>query len=260
MARKKRQEDAPPGAPLWMATYGDMITLVLCFFILLFAFSSTDTAKWKMVVASLKGSIGVLDGGDTLNQEEYLDQSNDPNSDSISESILSSLDDSQREDIRELEKIIEELRAELYEEIAKEEIIIRLNERGILIRLQDTLLFDSGQASLRPEARIALNEVANTLRDIDRYYRIEGHTDDVPSDPRTYATNWELSAARATNVLRYLVETGGMDPFRMSGGVFGEYYPLFLNESVENRQKNRRVDIIVLRDDISYTEERVVLN
>lgn len=258
MARKKRQEEGPPGAPLWMATYGDMITLVLCFFILLFAFSSTDTAKWKMVVASLKGSIGVLDGGETLNREELLEQGLDP--DSISDSILSSLDESQREDIRELQEIIEQLREELYEEIAREEIVVQLNERGILIRLQDTLLFDSGHATLRNEARLALNEVSNTLRDMDRYYRIEGHTDDVPSDPRTYATNWELSAARATNVLRYLVEAGGMDPYRMSGGVYGEYYPLVLNENAENRQKNRRVDIIVLRDDISYTEERVVLN
>lgn len=258
MARKKKVVQGPPGAPLWMTTYGDMITLVLCFFILLFAYSETDTVKWKMVVSSLKGSIGVLDGGETLNQTDLLNQGTSP--DSISDSILTSVDDSRRQDIEELQEIVQQLRQELNEEISKGEIIVQLNERGVLIRLQDTMLFDSGRAVLRPEARAALAEVANTLRDMDRYYRIEGHTDDVPTDPRTYATNWELSAARATNVLRYLVETGGMDPFRMSGGVYGEYYPLVSNVDAESRQKNRRVDIIVLSDDISYTEERVVLN
>ncbi|NCC80698.1 MAG: flagellar motor protein MotB [Clostridia bacterium] len=260
MARKKKVVQNPPGAPLWMTTYGDMITLVLCFFILLFAYSSTDTVKWKMVVSSLKGSIGVLDGGETLNQTDLLNQGTDP--DSISDSILTAVDaaEAEKQDIQELQEIVQQLREELSEEISRGEIIVQLNERGVLVRLQDTLLFDSGRAVLRPEARTALNEVANTLRGIDRYYRIEGHTDDVPTDPRTYATNWELSAARATNVLRYLVENGGMDPFRMSGGVFGEYYPLVANIDRESRQKNRRVDIIVLRDDVSYTEERVVLN
>jgi len=258
MARKKKVDSPPPGAPLWMTTYGDMITLVLCFFILLFAYSSTDTVKWKMVVSSLKGSIGVLDGGETLNETDLLNQGADP--DSISESILTSVEESQQEDVQELLEIIEQLKAELSEEISQGEIIVQLNERGVLIRLQDTLLFDSGLANLRPDAMVALSEVANTLRGMDRYYRIEGHTDDIPTNARTYATNWELSAARATNVLRYLVESGGMDPYRMSGGVYGEYYPLVANEDAESRQKNRRVDIIVLRDDISYTEERVVLN
>lgn len=260
MARKKKPVESPPGAPLWMTTYGDMITLVLCFFILLFAFSSTDTAKWKMVVSSLKGSIGVLDSGETLNETEadLLNQGIDPNS--VSEGMLTSLEASDINDIEELLEIIEQLRYELSDEIARGEILVQLNERGVLIRLQDTLLFDSGAAILRNGAKLALNEVANTLRGMERYYRIEGHTDDVPSDPRTYATNWELSAARATNVLRYLVETGGMDPFRISGGVYGEYYPLVSNKSPDSRQKNRRVDIIVLKGDISYTEERVVLD
>ncbi len=258
MARKKKVVQNPPGAPLWMTTYGDMITLVLCFFILFFAYSSTDTVKWKMVVSSLKGSIGVLDGGEILNQMDLLNQGADP--DSISESILTAVDAAEQQGIKELQEIVQQLREELSEEISQGEIIVQLNERGVLVRLQDTLLFDSGRAVLRPEARSALNKVANTLRGIDRYYRIEGHTDDVPTDPRTYATNWELSAARATNVLRHLVENSGMDPFRMSGGVFGEYYPLVSNADRESRQKNRRVDIIVLRDDVSYTEERVVLN
>ena len=258
MARKKKVVQNPPGAPLWMTTYGDMITLVLCFFILLFAFSSTDTVKWKMVVSSLKGSIGVLDGGETLNRAELLSQGKDPNS--ISESILTAMEDAQTNDVEELLEIVKQLKQELSEEIAKGEIIVQLNERGVLIRLQDTLLFDSGLAVLRGDAKLALNEVSSTLRGMDRYYRIEGHTGDVPTDKRVYATNWELSAARATNVLRYLVENGNMDPFRMSGGVYGEFYPLVFNKDAGSRQKNRRVDIIVLKNDISYTEERVVLD
>ncbi len=117
MARKKKVVQTPPGAPLWMTTYGDMITLVLCFFILLFAYSSTDTVKWKMVVSSLKGSIGVLDGGETLNQTDLLNQGADP--DSISESILTAVDAAEQQDIKELQEIVQQLREELSEEISQ---------------------------------------------------------------------------------------------------------------------------------------------
>ncbi len=258
MPRKKKVEKTSKGAPLWMVTYGDMITLVLCFFILLFAYSTMDYVKWKQVVSSLQGSIGVLDGGETLNELEFINDGADD--EAISDTILTSLSFSELEDLEELVEIVQKLQEEMQDEIEQEQLTVRLDERGVLIRLKDSLLFESGRAVIQPEGLDVLNDLSNTLRDVDRYLRVEGHTDNVPTDQRFHQTNWELSADRATNVLRYLIESGGVDPFRISGGIYGEYYPIASNQTPETRQNNRRVDIIILRGDLAYTEERVVLN
>lgn len=258
MARKKKVDIPPKGAPLWMVTYGDMITLVLCFFILLFAYSTMDFVKWKMVVSSLQGSIGVMPGGATLNQAEFVQEGSDP--DSISENFLVSENIRDQQETQEMIEVIQQLRQELREEIEQGNILVLLDERGVVVRLQDSLLFDSGRATIKPEARLVLLDIANTIRGMDQYFRVEGHTDNVPTDPRIHPTNWELSADRATNVLRFLIESGGMDPFRMSLIGYGEFRPIAENTTPESRQRNRRVDILVLRSDFSNTEERSLFN
>ncbi|MDD5090712.1 MAG: OmpA family protein, partial [Candidatus Wallbacteria bacterium] len=148
---------------------------------------------------------------------------------------------------------------QMEQELADEQLnaeIIR-NKRGITIRLSDSLLFDLGNAELKPQSRKVLDRVAELLKANPRNVVIEGHTDDVPIGPslrKKFPTNWELSTTRATNVLRYFVEGQKMQPDRFSASGYGEFRPLSPNriggkDNPEGRNANRRVDIVILEDE-----------
>lgn len=254
MVRKlKKNEDPPKGAPLWMLTYGDMITLVLTFFILLYSYSTLDVLKWKQVVSSVKGSLGVIDGGTTLNDLELVGQGNPDdslNERKITEQELIDFERLQQEKI-EMEKL-KSLLIELLKEI-DERIIIDIDERGVIIRFEDSVLFDKGKADLKLEAKEVLGKLSDILSSVPNYIRIEGHTDDLPIKTIQFPSNWELSTTRATNVLRYLLEHG-VDPKNLSAVGYGEYHPLVNNENEESRKKNRRVDIVIIRDSLALVE------
>ena len=237
MARRRRQEESSGGSPEWLTTYSDLVTLLLCFFILLFSFSSVDAEKFRTIMASFQGGSGVLDGGTSLDIpintiEDYMDV----------ESDLKSL-------IEHLDEYVETLGL-------GERLEIKPEERGIVIRFMDNVLFDSGSAEIKPESLEILKSVAELLNREEfssRQIKVEGHTD---SDPilrsSKFPTNWELSSARATNVLRYLVEVEGIEGIRISSSGYSYYRAILPNDTPENKAKNRRVDIVILRD--AYVE------
>lgn len=254
MARKRKKEETKgPGAPLWMLTYGDMITLVLTFFILLYSYSTIDVVKWKQVVSSLRGSLGVMRGGTTLNEIEMVGLGQpDENLNDIKVTA---------EDLADFEKLQQEkiemevLKATLIDQLHEVDLRISVStdERGVVLRFEDSVLFDKGKADLKPNARAVLDKVGNILSSLDNHIRIEGHTDDLPIHTAKFPSNWELSTSRATNVLRYLLEHG-LDPKKLSAVGYGEYHPIVPNSDEESRQKNRRVDIVILRDSIALQE------
>ncbi len=237
MARRRRPEESSGGAPEWLTTYSDLVTLLLCFFILLFSFSSVDAEKFRSIMASFQGGSGVLEGGTSLDIpintiEDYVDI----------EADLKSL-------IENLDEYAETLGL-------GERLEIKPEERGIVIRFMDNVLFDSGSAEIKPESLEILKAVAEMLNREEfskRQIKVEGHTD---SDPilksAKFPTNWELSSARATNVLRYLVEVENIEGNRISSSGYSYYRPILPNDTPENKAKNRRVDIVILRD--SYEE------
>ncbi len=237
MARRRRQEESSGGSPEWLTTYSDLVTLLLCFFILLFSFSSVDAEKFRSIMASFQGGAGVLEGGTSLDIpintiEDYVDIDSD----------LKSL-------IEHLDEYVETLGLEERPEIKPE-------ERGIVIRFMDNVLFDSGSAEIKPESLEILKAVAEMLNREEfskRQIKVEGHTD---SDPilksSRFPTNWELSSARATNVLRYLVEVENIEGNRISSSGYSYYRSIAPNDTAENKARNRRVDIVILRD--SYEE------
>ncbi len=237
MARRRRQEASGGGAPEWLTTYSDLVTLLLCFFILLFSFSSVDAEKFRSIMASFQGGSGVLDGGTSLDIpintiEDYADV----------ESELQSL-------IEHLDEYTETLDL-------GERITIKPEERGVVIRFMDNVLFDSGSAEIKHESLEILKSVAELLNREEfsnRHIKVEGHTDSDPilKSPK-FPTNWELSSARATNVLRYLVESENIEGNRISSSGYSYYRPIASNDTPENKAKNRRVDIVILRD--SYEE------
>lgn len=232
MARRKRQEEQSAGAPEWLTTYSDLVTLLLCFFVLLFSFSTVDAQKFKAIMSSFQGGSGVLDGGTTIDPPMPIEEDMDVES-----------------DLMDL--------VEYFEEYAEttglgNKITIEIEERGIVVRFMDDVFFDSGSAEIKLESFEILKAVAELLNReefIDRQIRVEGHTD---SDPilrsSKYPTNWELSSDRATNVLRYLVEIELMNGERVSSSNYSYYRPIVSNDTQENKARNRRVDIIILKD------------
>lgn len=232
MARRKRQEESSPGSPTWLTTYSDLVTLLLCFFVLLFSFSTVDAQKFKAIMSSFQGGTGVLEGGTTINPPIPVDDEQEVESELI--------------DLMEyLEEYAETLGL-------GNKITVKIEERGIVVRFMDDVFFDSGSAKIKIESFEILKSVAELLNReefINRQIRVEGHTD---SDPilksSKYPTNWELSSDRATNVLRYLVEVESIEGERVSSSNYSYYRPIVPNDSPENKAKNRRVDVIILKD------------
>ena len=240
MSREKKCPECKAGAPDWMVTYGDLVTLLMCFFVLLFAFSSIDAQKFNAVMQSFQGSAGVLSGGTSLSESPLVFNGMPEND--VSESSKDQM-------------VLLQLKEEIDEQLKKSEIEINVTsqivDEGLLIRFPDNALFDSGRANLKTSAQDALTIIGNLLineKFIAKVIRVEGHTDNVPMRTMEFPSNWELSTTRATNVIRYFLNGVGIDPKRLSASGYGEYYPIASNDTLEGRSKNRRVDILILRD------------
>lgn len=238
MGRKRKEEEPPAGAPAWMATYSDMMTLLLCFFVLLFSFATLDVQKFQAIAHSMSGSLGVLDSGITVNLEPL---------------VTSFPSDSPVEEAEEFRIIYEQMSEYIKENNLEASITLRLDERGLLVTFLDDVLFDSGKADLKPKAREIINKVAEIIRRNNKNVRVEGHTDNVPINTFRFPSNWELSTTRAVNVVKYLIEENGMEAKRMSASGYSDQHPVDDNNTKEGRQKNRRVDMVILRDEKNGT-------
>ena len=237
MARK-REEEHKAGAPEWMATYGDMVTLLLCFFVLLFSFATLDVQKFEAISKSMSGSLGVLDSGMNLSMEPLVN---------------SFPADSPNEEVEEFVKIYEQMSEYIKENNLESSITLRLDERGLLVRFMDDVLFDSGKADLTASAREIINKVAEIIRQNEKNVRVEGHTDNVPINTVRFPSNWELSTTRAVNVVKYLIEECGLEASRMAASGYSDQHPVDDNDTKEGRQKNRRVDMVILREEKNDT-------
>jgi chemotaxis protein MotB len=160
---------------------------------------------------------------------------------------------------RQLRDAYEELQRRLKQEIADRQVRLGMDERGLVLTFVSEVLFDSGKATLRPEATHTLEKVAEVIRQkvSDRDIGIEGHTDNEPIKHSGWKSNWELSTARATSVLHFL-EARGVDPKRMVASGYGEYRPIASNATAEGRQKNRRVEIVILPKKLTQRERQLL--
>jgi len=225
-----------------MTTYGDLITQILIFFVMLFALSNVDTNKFNLVMSSVQGSLGVLPGGRSLIEGEFVEEG------LVGENLY--LGEQEQQELREIGESI----LEIVKENGYRGVTVSLDERGLAVRFMEGVFFDSGKANLKKEAIELLDEIAPILKKTQRHIRVEGHTDNVPIHTREFPSNWELSTARAVNVLRYLVENHGIPPKMISAAGYGEYHPVAPNDTDQNRARNRRVEIIILSSS-SMTQE-----
>lgn len=236
MARKKKKKTKEGGgAPLWMTTYSDMVTLLLAFFVLLFSMSEIDAEKFRSIMSSFQGGTGVMQGG------KNIDLDIDPNP----------IDKEFEVDI-ELAGLQEDLEEYVDTLGLGNSVEIVLEERGIIIRFMDKIFFDSGSAVVKEQSFEMLDSVSDILNKEEfeqRKIKVEGHTDsDRILSSAEFPTNWELSSARATNVLRYLVEKSNISGERISSSGYSYYRNIAPNDSPENKAKNRRVDLVILKD------------
>jgi chemotaxis protein MotB len=227
LLRKKKADAPQPGAPLWMCTYGDMVTLVLTFFILMFAFSSIDAQKYVQIANSLKGAlggnVGVLNTGSSVTPESTLTSISPPS----------------------YNQIMQQLKSILKETQTKENVEVRGDGEEIIVSFKEKLFFRIGSADILSEALPVLKDVGDVIRDQRLVIRVEGHTCNIPIKTPRFPSNWELSAIRAVNVSKYMIESVGVVPEQISVAAYGQYRPMVPNTSRENQARNRRVDIVI---------------
>lgn len=239
MAERRRRKKCPPeGAPDWMLTYGDMVTLLLTFFVMMYTTATVDGAKIQLILAAFNG-LGMRSGGTTLQATGQLADMGNTVMALPSAQAGRALDEARKKAVSMFQP-----------EIKAKTVRVKQDERGLVISLAADAFFEPASAEVNiEESRSVLERVSNLLISLEGYkFRIEGHTDPNPTDPQgPWRTNWELSTARATNVLHYLVDFGvSEDEFQVAG--FADTVPIASNETEEGRAYNRRVDIIVLSE------------
>ena len=233
------RDEAPPisdeeeGAPAWMVTFGDLMSLLLCFFVLLLSFSEMDRNKYRVVSGSVKNAFGI--------------QREKPVFESPKGSKMIAREFDQAIMLTKIEEVVKEIIDELdneYEEL-KGFVEVEAEENQVTIRMMGEATFDTGKADLRSNFLPLLLKIGEVLAKTRGEIIIAGHTDDVPLTGGLFGSNLGLSMARAGSVAEFLLRSSTIDPKRLSTMGFGEYRPLTSNDTAAGRQKNRRVEIIV---------------
>ena len=227
-------EESSEGAPEWVVTYGDMMSLLLVFFILIVSFSQMDVVKYRMLVGSLKSAFGARDASfmQGIQGEPSL-------------LSLSRMNPERRR--REEDEQAEETQRRIDALGLERDVHVTRSERGVALRIDENLLFDLGSAKLRPYAGPLLEKVSAILKTHPQTVIVEGHTDDLPIATEKFPSNWELSGARASAVVRYLVGRCGMRPEHLLVMGMADTRPVASNATAAGRQKNRRVEFLLSR-------------
>jgi chemotaxis protein MotB len=249
----------------WLLTYADMITLLMALFMVLFSISSVNISKYKSLSQSLKDAFSgkVLTGGKSI-AESGSDASTTPVQ-SATTSILPTISvkaasaakaAEEAKTTKEFQKIKKQIDAYAQKHGFAKQVQTTITRRGLVVRLlTDKVVFDTGQADLKPGAVSLLSGVGHAIN-IDKTHPImvEGHTDSVPITGSQFPTNWELSTARASVVVRFLIRVG-TDRFRLGAAGYANLYPVASNATEAGRSKNRRVEIVLLRQNQSITPD-----
>jgi chemotaxis protein MotB len=225
MARSKSKPPEAPTAPGWMTTYGDLMSLLLVFFILLVSFSTMEIVKFRKAMGSLRGGEGVMEPntGQTVIEREAVES-------------------------EEFEEALDELIEKLEELQLTDEVRVYWDSKGVRFVLQDEVLFPPGRAEIQPRYLNVLELIIGVIQTLKvEELQVEGHTDDTPIYTQRFPSNWELSVARAVSVLRYMESTRIVEPRRLAAHGYGEFRPYVPNDSPANKAKNRRVELYVLK-------------
>lgn len=238
-ARRSRSADRPPSHDRWLVSYADLITLLFAVFAMLYASSTVDAKKLSAVVDSMK----LVFAGTGANRSGVLD--------SGSVHLLPA-EPLRRDDLSVVRSLIA---SDLMREIENGQVTVETDQRGVVVSIREAGSFPTGSAELPPQAKELFARLARRLHGIPNAVRVEGHTDDVPIRTPQYASNWELSTARATRVVAFLMNEADIEPGRLSAAGYAQFHPVARNDSPENRARNRRVDLVILNATTRTLEE-----
>jgi len=235
MGKKAKPCDCEKCLPAWLAAFGDLMSLLLCFFVLLLSMSSMDAKKVSEAIGSLAGAMSVLEGG---TKTEISKQR-------ILESTPIEAQDETSSQVNRINQAIAEMN-EMMDKGKGPAVTLEESEEGFVLRLPASLLFKPGESKIHSEdAILFLKRIALLVQELpnDLELSVRGHTDNtVPGKDSPFQNNWQLSSARAISVLEELL-LGGVKPERMHAAGFAEYRPEGSNATVKGREKNRRVDL-----------------
>jgi chemotaxis protein MotB len=262
MARKKKHAEHA-NHERWLVSYADFITLLFAFFTTLYAISVVDAQKLSKVANSMQSAFHTMDFP-SGSRSPGLDAPGLKSGEKIV--IVPSIGTpkpksepgrkgAQKTAARAgLMLIKNHLESEALARILGDKIKLLLDGRGLIIRMAEIGFYDSGASTLKPEALGLVDTIAAALAPLGNHLRIEGHTDNVPIKTLRYRSNWELSTARASGLVTYLIKEHDFDPNRLSASGFGEFRPMVPNDTPEHRALNRHVDIIVMSEEAMREE------
>ncbi|MFB1051827.1 flagellar motor protein MotS [Paraliobacillus sp. JSM ZJ581] len=256
----RRKKKVNKGAPKWMVTFADMVTLILVFFVLLFSMSQIDLVKFQAVAESFRNRMIFDSYPSTLEMDHPTENSEHREENEGSDDFLNNLSDSEPEeesneetnsDIMDdnqesLDKLLAEIKTFLRENNLENMITANRTDQGIVLILQERILFDTAEADIKATGEPFLEKVSLLLRNIPNEIRVEGHTDNRSISTVQYPSNWELSGARASSVIRYITNNSDLNQDRFIAVGYGDTRPIVENNSAENWSKNRRVEIVIL--------------
>ncbi|WP_077299025.1 flagellar motor protein MotS [Virgibacillus pantothenticus] len=256
MKRRQIRRSSNKGAPKWMVTYSDMVTLILVFFVLLFSMSQIDLVKFEAISESFRNRMIFDFYPSAVPMDNPTEQSSNKESGEQSNEFDSptQLPDTTDKDVQgdgdssSLDQLLQEVETYLDENDLNNVITATRTDQGVELVLQDSILFPTGEAVILESGKPFLNKVSSLLHNIPNPVHVEGHTDSRPISNYRYPSNWELSGARAGSVIRYLLNENHFDKSRFSSVGYADTQPIAPNTSPANWSKNRRVEIVILEN------------
>lgn len=253
MKERRRRPFAQISHERWLVSYADFVTLLFAFFVVLYASAQVDKQRAMRLSDAIRSAfqqLGVFD------KDDHKIGQGDPKI-TLPTSVNAAQDLSRwapggREQLgayskqEDINAVRRELELALADEIKRNEVALHMEPDGLVVSLREMGFFDSGSVTIKPGAEAAFGRVAAILKEHSFAVRIEGHTDNVPIHTAQYASNWELSTARATGLVRVLGEQYGIPSERLSAAGYAEFHPVASNDTARGRQLNRRVDVVIL--------------
>lgn len=248
MAKRKPIPHETENTERWMVSYADFVTLLFAFFVVMYAMSSVNEGKYRVLADTMTDAFKVAPKSPDpiqIGKESKVVTASKPSLETIKP--LKILKKSQRTYEREMKQIAETVAKSVQPLIDKDLIKITQHKLWVEIEMNSKILFSSADSELEEEAYPALKSLAQVLKKLPNSIDVEGHTDNLPINNELFPSNWELSAARAASVV-HLFTSYGVNPKRLSSIGYAEYRPIADNSTPEGRVKNRRVKVVILAD------------
>jgi chemotaxis protein MotB len=262
MRKKKKAEHT--NHERWLVSYADFITLLFAFFVVLYSSAQVDKRRVGQLAMAIQVAfqqMGIFDASNTKPEMLNTDPmpfsnvqlvENAQRNDALGRLVNSPQGDLTTAPARQLmANLKNQLERALAPEIKKQTVTVTPTREGIVVSLKEVGFFDSGSATIRPDAIPALSHFVGVIQSFPVHMRIEGHTDNVPIHTARFDSNWELSTARATEMIKLFIAQFNLAPDRLSASGYGEYYPVASNDTSEGRAENRRVDVVLLNPTFS---------